>query len=344
MKIRTVAQEFSRDLAVLTTEGTARAWRHYIDSLAESKYGDETFESITASDFKTYYKVIRRTSVKRANGRDGFGAVSNAQSAFRSLWAFALDEGYTKRASVVPAVETESNEVIRRAYTDLELSQIMSSLMTSRDPALGNLAMRLALETGARRAGLLSINMGAMRSSSGLIAITPKRSTGKAHFVPVTADLWAAIQLFVSSRTKRHSKDTPILLNLRGEPITRRWFENAAHRVRLDVPSLAEEGSSWFTWHGLRHTSAVRIRQIAGVEVATAFLGHSVKAKSVTERYTKAGVDEVRQALSTLWDAPMAGENHPYTRANFKTYEERRELDLERLRDELDAMPSYRID
>jgi len=97
-------------------------------------------------------------------------------------------------------------------------------------------------------------------------------------------------------------------VNRRGQPITRRWFENTAARVRADVPGLGPGGDLWFTWHLTRHTAGARIERAAGYSVAAKFLGHAPSGRSgVTVLYTQATLDEVRLAVKKVWQEPMAG-------------------------------------
>ena len=181
----------------------------------------------------------------------------------------------------------------------------------SLDPELARVFLRLALETGARHTEMLSLTFGDLDSGDGTVRLTPKGFDGTFLEQPVTASLFDALTRLATSRTKGRVKSaTPLLLNRRGVPVSRRYFEHLCEEVRAEVPSLGQGNRSWFTTHALRHTAATMVERAGGEAVARLFLGHA--ASSHTQEYVSASIDELRATLVGIWGEPLAGRGHGY--------------------------------
>jgi hypothetical protein len=95
-----------------------------------------------------------------------------------------------------------------------------------------------------------------------------------------------------------------------GTPISRRYFEHLCGEVRKEIPSLGRNPKSWFSTHGLRHTAGTMVQRAGGDAVARRFLGHALRGHM--ENYAKATEDEVREALVSIWNEPLAGQGHGF--------------------------------
>lgn len=171
---------------------------------------------------------------------------------------------------------------------------------------------------------MLSLTWESRRPTAGCLALRGKNDGGRAHLQPITADLWDGLMALAAARLgPRPKAKDPLLLGRNGRPITRRWFEHQAERIRDGVPSLGPGGDVWFTWHLCRYTAATNVRRIADPKVASRFLRHKqTLRKGDSDSYDAADLAEVRAAVSAVWGAPMAGEAHPYTRVKFAEAQE----------------------
>jgi len=125
---------------------------------------------------------------------------------------------------------------------------------------------------------------------------------------PITESLMNSLLAFTSERIGGVvPDDASIFMNKQGVPITRRWFETTAEKVRAFAPELSGDGEVWFTWHLTRHTMATLLERSAGFSIAMRFLRHDKNAGvPITMTYTSVTTAELRNALEKIWDEPMA--------------------------------------
>ena len=112
----------------------------------------------------------------------------------------------------------------------------------------------------------------------------------------------------IERRYRKPPKDDDSVLVYRsGRRIIRRYFENLCIKVRAEVPSLGKDEPDWFSTHGLRHTAGTMVQRVGGDAVARRFLGHAARGWMHVENYSKATIDEVREALAAIWGEPLPG-------------------------------------
>lgn len=298
--------------------GSARAWGHYLDRLSEAFAGRELGD-ISKRDLSKLAVDVAEQALGRATGRSGLGAKENFITAARYVWREAIAEGKADQNPAMMLVKPVRADSERRALRPSEIADAFRVMQSSRDPHLGVIVLRLALETGARRGEMLSLEWGSRRPAAGCLGLRGKNDGGRAHLQPVTADLWDGLMALATARLgpRPHARD-PLLVTRRGQPISRRWFEFHAAKVRDAVPTLGAGGDVWFTWHLCRYTAATSVRRVADPKVASRFLRHKqTLRKGDQDAYDAADLSEVRAAVSAVWGAPMAGEGHPYTRTAF---------------------------
>jgi integrase len=289
---------------------TARGWSTYLSILAKEFQGRRLDEVLT-TELAALAQQIQTDALRRAVSRDGLSAREGFITAARAVWRRAIADDLTKHnpaLAVAKPARTRARE--RRGLTPAEVAELWESIaLRTADPELGLTVLRLALETGMRRAEMLGLTAASMEKASGCIRVEIGAKNGSHRQQPVTVTLFDTLTELAASRHGRKLCPTdPLLVNRRGQPITRRWFENTAARVRADVPGLGPGGDLWFTWHLTRHTAGARIERVAGYSVAAKFLGHTPSGRSgVTVLYTQATLDEVRLAVKKVWQEPMAG-------------------------------------
>jgi integrase len=354
MRFAEAVELYLEDLAKLRP-GTARAWSSPLRRAAEpaATYGDpephlnatdrkraakrkgqqrpglgrRDLDTIKTSDLERLVLAIREEARTRKNGIGGHGAQENATTALRALYVWARREGYTTARSDEHLNYQRSRSLERRAYTLEELRKVAQVLDGTRDPELARLFLRLALETGARHNELLELRVRDLRSASGVVRLRPKGFAGEYLEAPITAALFDALEGLIENRyPDGYSDDDPVLVYRSGRPITRRYFENLCIKVREEVPSLGKGEPDWFSTHGLRHTAGTMVQRVGGDAVARRFLGHSARGRMHFEAYSKATVEEVREALAAIWGEPLAGSGHGYGRgeAHFARLEQLR--------------------
>ena len=342
------------DLAALKP-GTARAWSSPLRRAAQpaGTYGDpegslnatdrkralkrkgqprpglgrRELDNIKTSDLERMVLAIREEALTRKNGIGGHGAQENATTALRAFYAWARREGHTTARPDEHLNYQRTRSLERRAYTMAELQQAAQILDGTRDPELARLLLRLALETGARHNEMLQLRVGDLRRASGVVRLRPKGFAGEYLEAPITAALFDALEGLIERRYRKPpSDDDPVLVYRSGRPITRRYFENLCIKVRTEVPSLGKGEPDWFSTHGLRHTAGTMVQRVGGDAVARRFLGHAARGWMHVENYSKATIDEVREALAAIWGEPLAGSGHGYGRGeeHFQRLEELR--------------------
>ena len=293
-------------------ESTARSWSTYLNRIAEEFEG-RPLGSVMSPEIEGLREKVIREAMRRSVSRQGASAGEGLVAAARAVWARAVSSGLV---DVNPASGVDkpkrSRARDRRAMTHVEIDELWNLLAThTRDPALSVLVLRLALESGMRRGEMLGLTYGSLELASGCLRVSTGAKNYSTRQVPITDRLFRTLDAFVVDRAKvgsKPKKDTALLLNARGLPITRRWFEGTAARVRSDSLVFGEDGDLWFTWHLTRHTAGKMIERAAGYSVAQKFLGHEPNSLSgTTVLYTQATVDEVRKAMAIVWDEPMAG-------------------------------------
>ncbi len=342
MRFADAVELYLDDLAALKP-GTARAWSSPLRRAAQpaGTYGDpegslnatdrkralkrkgqprpglgrRELDNIRTSDLERMVLAIREEALTRKNGIGGHGAQENATTALRALYAWARREGHTTARPDEHLNYQRTRSLERRAYTMPELQQAAQILDGTRDPELARLFLRLALETGARHNEMLQLRVGDLRRASGVIRLRPKGFAGKYLEAPITAALFDALEALVERRYRKPpNDDDPVLVYRSGRPITRRYFENLCIKVRAEVPSLGKGEPDWFSTHGLRHTAGTMVQRVGGDAVARRFLGHAARGWMHVENYSKATIDEVREALAAIWGEPLAGSGHGYGR------------------------------
>lgn len=275
--------------------------------------GGMNLNKVTNADLVRVVTAIRNEARTRVNGAKGKGAEENARTALRVFYKWARQNGYATATPDEGLSQKKRKKIHRRAYTIEELAAVRTVLDRSRDPELAGVFFRLALETGARHAEMLAMTYGDLDSGAGTIQLVRKGFDGEYLHVPVTASLFDALEALPGKRSLGPVLDsTPILLDLDGKPITRRYFEHLCGVVRKEIPTLGRGSQSWFTTHALRHTAATIVERTSGEAVARLFLGHA--ASGHTQQYTGAKPHELLAAMVAIWGEPLAGHGHGYGR------------------------------
>ncbi len=288
---------------------TKRAYKPYWLFLAE-EHGDKSLDDI---DKPMLEKLLRklgeapRQSVKRKNWKNGSGAKRSAVHAWRRLWQYAVDKGFTTKnpAQALPMPKRLPNE--RRGLTRAEVELIYSVAASGGDdPGLDCLILRLLLETGCRRMGALKLTTGCIKQDKQTLLL--KEKNGKEREMPISLVLQQ--NLIELARTRGASFDddeSPLLRYANGTPLTDRRFDYLFRRIQTAKPfSDAANVSA----HWLRHTAIRWIERAFSEATAATFAGHTPVRNRVSGGYMTAAPIELVRAWCDVWkvDHPLAHE------------------------------------
>ena len=288
---------------------TRKGWTTYSE-LVVAKWGDRELDDVRPTDISGVARQVRQSAKRRANSTGGVGAAEGFITCCRAIWRRAVDDGL---ATSNPAMSVKKPPrrppQARRALTVEELRQVQQVLANGHDPQLALTVFRTYLETGARRDELLNVRVLDLTRTQRGATLTLEIGT-KANSIrhqPITHELADHLERLARARIgedlTRHLS-AQLLRNQRGEPITHRWLETKAARIRKEVPELGTRAEVWFTWHLLRYTASQMVERVGGTSVAATFLGHSIQgtsAAAITLHYTRASTDELRRVHSIIW-------------------------------------------
>ncbi len=237
------------------------------------------------------------------------GAKRNAIGAMRYFFNAAIDERLLDEDHN-PAQKLKKpgkSEGGRRAFTQTEYTELWSTIVSGGDdPELDTLMWETVFVTGARREGLINLNIRDLDHVRCTMWLNEKNSDVEEQ--PATADLLERLEDFARRRGSTTGTDPVFVFKTpeaAGRPhrITDRRFDTVHGRIQKALPWAARLG---VTVHWARHHAITTVERVSGSEaVAARFARHS--DKTVTANYDKASGEEVCAAV-----AAMTGTVHPH--------------------------------
>lgn len=286
------------EIAPTFSPSTGATYRPYW-RLAVRLLGDRYLAELTTTDLAAVVDAAAERA--RAHRPDSTGRASRETciAALRALHARAVDAGHITANPAAALRKPPRTTGRRRAFDDRELTELADAVrVTSTDPDLDLLLIRLHLETGARRQGALNLRLRDLDTARATVWLREKNDTEREQ--PVSPSLVAFLVAHAADRGGRGARDA-VFRNRRGEPISGRHYDRLFARAR---DCLGWDERTPVSAHVLRHTAVTRIGRIAGYPVAQAFAGHA--PPTVTGRYLHATLADVATAVATL-----TGEAHP---------------------------------
>ena len=191
----------------------------------------------------------------------------------------------------------------RSAVADNRLAEINQvAAITSDDPELDTLILRLHTETACRHGGALALRPADLDREQCLVLLREKGEM--VRWQPVSRTLMAAL---VHHAEERHAPPDGRLLRYRdGRPVTYRRYDGLWVRIGRHLPWVRTQQIST---HWIRHTTLTWVERNFGFAVAHAYAGHTNgtgDTGSATSTYVRATLTEVAAALAAL-----TGEPHP---------------------------------
>jgi integrase len=253
-------------------------------------------------------KVRREAKGKPVKQSKLDGAKRNAIGAMRYFFNAAIDERLLDEDHNPPQKlkKPGKSEGGRRAFTQTEYSELWSTIVSGGDdPELDTLMWETVFVTGARREGLINLDIRDLDHVRCTLWLNEKN--GDVEEQPVTADLLERLEDFARRRGSTSGTDPVFVFktpqaNGRPHRITDRRFDTVHARIQKALPWAARLGVSL---HWGRHHAITTVERVSGSEaVAARFARHS--DKTVTATYDKATGSEVCAAV-----AAMTGTVHP---------------------------------
>ncbi len=311
---------FGEYIPVVYNAMPATATRDTYMSYWTKLWPDKRLDEPTVTELKTLIEEARQNRRICRSDRGGQYAVEHFVNALRCLYRFAIDDRYITKeedpsARLEPPKPLPSN---RRALPGELLAAVNHAAAEGgNDPALDTLLLRLHTETACRLGGALALRPEDLDPTQSLILLREKGQ--KERWQPVTPTLMTALQNQYAERIAYFDPGRTTAINGRpltidarqrllryrnGLPMSKRRYQILWERIGGAVPAVATHGIST---HWLRHTTLRWVERNFGHSVAKAYAGHANQhSRGATTIYTRAGIEEVAEAL-----AAMTGEPHP---------------------------------
>ncbi|WP_329408246.1 site-specific integrase [Nocardia vinacea] len=306
---RTSVPTFAAYIRALYTAMPAGSTRYaynvyWMKLLDISGWADRRIDEPTVTELQAVVEHFKLSRQRRRNSREGRQTGRMAIAALRYLYRQAEYDGYIRPGTSPAArlVKPRQLPSTRRALPEQVLADIIRvASTTGNDPELDALVLRLHVETACRQGGAIHLRVQDLDATQCVILLREKGGTER--WQPVTPTLMAG--LLHHARERGASAAEPLLRYRNGRPIQPRRYDYLWRRLRQHLPVVETHG---ITTHWLRHTTLTWVERNYGKAVAFAYAGHTGASGTVTDIYTRAGIEEVAQALSKL-----TGEPHPLT-------------------------------
>ena len=303
-RLPTIAEYLPRVMTVVS-ETTRASYTSYWNRI-HAEFGERPLDQVDASEIATLMQTTKAAAVRRRNSRGGRAAADHLLLAFRLIYTWAAKDGLISR-HLNPSRRVARPRRLpstRRALTAAQLAELTdAAILSSRDPTLDSLLLRLHTETACRRGGALALRLRDLDPDLCLVLLREKGGTHR--WQPVSPTLATALCHLAANRGAAHPDDALLRTRAR-RPLTPSHYDALWTRVHTALPWTAVQGVST---HWLRHTTLTWVERHYGYGIARAFAGHTDRKGGSTTTYIRATLEETATALAAL-----AGEPHPLAR------------------------------
>jgi integrase/recombinase XerC len=281
-------------------------------------------KAVGASTVKRWADVAERMSRKRAVGRNinrakrrkaalpahGHGGRENAVTAYRALFEVLIEDELWTTNPAMRADKPQRSDTRRRGLRDVEVPEFLDTVASGGDdPELDTLLCWFHLETGARRAGAISLTVGKLHFAGQTVELYEKFS--KLADQPVSGELLDALLAHAINRggpscdpdSPHYDPSRPVFYFRHGRPnpapLTDRRYDTLFDRIQRELPWANE---IHLAAHALRKTGASIVERIAGTQTARLFLRHG--RRSTTDTYVESWEERLAEALVIMTGSP----------------------------------------
>jgi integrase len=267
-------KEYLPEVIAAATPAMKRSYMSYWKR-AETFFGELRLHEIRATKIEAFRQDVIANAKKREGHCHGRYAGSQALSAMRKLYRFAVADGLIGEADD-PAKKVRIARRLhstRRALTPAEVADInQAMLLSSRDHELDGLILRLHIETACRRGGALALRLRDVDKRYSRILLREK--FGSQRWQPISPTLCAALLAHARSRGAKAREDA-LLRRANGRALTYRHYDTLWAGIRRVLPWAEQLGVSA---HWLRHTTLSWVERRYSYAIArvslTPFAGH----------------------------------------------------------------------
>jgi site-specific recombinase XerC len=211
----------------------------------------------------------------------------------------------------IAASETVKKPRVKRADriryfgypAEKKLLGLLASLKGDR-PARDLMVMEVGLGLGLRVAELTRLSVGDVRNKEEVTVIGKAEPGGlpKERVIPISINLQRSIKTFIKQKLKWQESihdDAPLFVSQLGGRLARRSLQEMFEKWCIRAGLTKASGKAAYTFHSMRHTFAMRLRE-RGHDIATVaeLLGHS--SLNSTRVYFRPSREELIEAVNSL--------------------------------------------
>jgi integrase/recombinase XerD len=311
--------QYERGALALMAPGTQHTYRTWTRRLATA-HGDRAPGSISAGDLTdliaTHVLAKRSDRERRRSGR---AAEENAVGAFRHLWAYLLEKGYTDTNVAMRLRKPTRVESRRRGFTTEEAALLRQLAKAGRDPLLDELTLVLPERLGLRRIELCRLRISDIDHTALTVEVWGKGD--KYRTMPLPPGLFELLDTYLEDRRPAHlsmeqwRRSDELLLRRRpaggfplGRPAGRRRIEELFTRLQSHAPDLFAGGD--LSLHSYRHALGTFTDRRYGRPMTRAVLGHTSR-RTPTDHYVHIPIEQVAQVLADYEDHLLGWDRAP---------------------------------
>lgn len=240
------------------------------------------FRKVTPSHVRKWMISLMDSGLKAST-------VNRKLSAVKSFYRFLQKEDphLTNPARVItgPRGEKKLPEFLR----EKEINELLDRHDFGDDfeGIRNRLIIELLYTTGMRRAELIGLNIGDIRSSESMLRVLGKRN--KERLIPITPELVSTLQKYLEVRNKIFSDRERLLLTKSGHPLYPKLVYRVVHNYLGLVTTMKKKSP-----HILRHTFATHLlNRGADLNAIKEILGHA--NLSATQIYTHTSFETLKK-------------------------------------------------
>lgn len=251
------------------------------------RFGDKALCEVSTAELEALANEIREQCIR--DGGIGIGAQTSFVHGARFYYRIAVKDGVLDINPAAALVLPRKRRRVRRALTEVELTEIYQIVLeTSQDALLDLMLLDFHRETAARRGGAVALRLADINLPR--MSVLLREKGGHEREVPVSVALLERMMQTAARRGARRPGDA-VFRYRNGDPLTRRRYNTIFKHVQQNLDWALRLG---VTVHWFRHTTLSDVAAATGVRVAAAYAGHV--ERSVTDIYTVPTFEQLAEA------------------------------------------------